>query len=56
MEHLGAGEFRMALDLSGAIRQVKRLRRKTKAGRWISSGAVHELSGGNLEKRSLERL
>ena len=41
------GEFRMALDLAGAIRQVTIF-----DGRegWVmdSSGAVHELSGGNL--------
>jgi predicted aspartyl protease len=41
------GEFRMALDLSGAIRQVNVFDGK-QGWAMDSSGAVHELSGGNL--------
>ena len=41
------GEFRMALDLSGAIRQLNIFDGK-QGWAMDSSGAVHELSGGNL--------
>src|ERR1035438_2823146 len=41
------GEFRMALDLSGAIRQVNVFDGK-QGWAMDSSGGVHELSGGNL--------